>query len=80
MRATGKVRRHITHKFDLESGWEVRVINLKGPHAGKFSVKYNKDDPNWRTHSLLRVVRDVGFRDEVTASSTRSSPAAGNRA
>ena len=24
----------------------------KGPHAGKFSVKY-KDDPNWWTHSLL---------------------------
>jgi hypothetical protein len=25
----------------------------KGPHAGKFSVKY-KNDPNWWTHSLLR--------------------------
>jgi hypothetical protein len=39
--------RHIAHKF--ESGWEVGVIkafNKKGPHAGKFSVKY-KDDPNW---------------------------------
>ena len=39
-----------------ESGWEVGVIKAldkKGPHAGKFSVKY-KDDPNWWTHSLLR--------------------------
>ncbi len=38
--------RHITHKF--ESGWEVGVIKVfdkKGPHAGKFSVKY-KEDPN----------------------------------
>ena len=46
--------RHIAHKF--ESGWEVGVIKAfdkKGPHAGKFSVKY-KDDPNWWTHSLLR--------------------------
>jgi hypothetical protein len=46
--------RHIVHKF--ESGWEVGVIKAfdkKGPHAGKFSVKY-KDDPNWWTHSLLR--------------------------
>jgi hypothetical protein len=37
-------------------GWEVGVIKAfdkKGPHAGKFSVKY-KDDPNWWTHSLLR--------------------------
>jgi hypothetical protein len=45
---------HIAHKF--ESGWEVGVIKAfdkKGPHAGKFSVKY-KDDPNWWTHSLLR--------------------------
>jgi hypothetical protein len=45
--------RHIAHKF--ESGWEVGVIKTfdkKGPHAGKFSVKY-KDDPNWWTHSLL---------------------------
>jgi hypothetical protein len=33
--------RHIAHKF--ESGWEVGVIKAfdkKGPHAGKFSVKY----------------------------------------
>jgi hypothetical protein len=47
--------RHIAHKF--ESGWEVGVIKAfdkKGPHAGKFSVKYN-DDPNWWTHSLLRA-------------------------
>ena len=46
--------RHIAHMF--ESGWEVGVIKAfdkKGPHAGKFSVKY-KDDPNWWTHSLLR--------------------------
>jgi hypothetical protein len=46
--------RHIAHKF--ESGWEVGVIKTfekKGPHAGKFSVKY-KDDPNWFTRSLLR--------------------------
>jgi hypothetical protein len=46
--------RHIAHKF--ESGWEVGVIKAfdkKGPHAGKFSVKY-KDDPNWWTHFLLR--------------------------
>jgi hypothetical protein len=40
----------------FESGWEVGVIKAfdkKGPHAGKFSVKY-KDDPNWWTHCLLR--------------------------
>ena len=40
----------------VESGWEAGVIKAfdkKGPHAGKFSVKY-KDDPNWWTHSLLR--------------------------
>jgi hypothetical protein len=46
--------RYIAHKF--ESGWEVGVIRAfdkKGPHAGKFSVKY-KDDPNRWTHSLLR--------------------------
>ena len=33
--------RHIAHKF--ESVWEVGVIkafDTKGPHAGKFSVKY----------------------------------------
>ena len=45
---------HIAHKF--ESGRQVGVIKAydkKGPHAGKFSVKY-KDDPNWWTHSLLR--------------------------
>jgi len=46
--------RYIALKF--ESGWEVgviRTLDKKGPHAGKFSVKY-KDDPNWWTHSLLR--------------------------
>jgi hypothetical protein len=35
--------RHTAHKF--ESGWEVGVIKAfdkKGPHAGKFSVKYNE--------------------------------------
>ena len=37
--------RHIAHKF--ESGWEVGVIKAfdkpeKGPHAGKFSVKYSQ--------------------------------------
>jgi hypothetical protein len=40
----------------FESGWEVAVIKAvvkKGPHAGKFSVKY-KGDPNWWTHSLVR--------------------------
>jgi hypothetical protein len=39
-----KQERHIAHKF--ESGWEVGVIKAydkKGPHAGKFSVKY-KDE------------------------------------
>jgi hypothetical protein len=38
--------RYIAHKF--ESGWEVGVIKAfdkKGPHAGKFSVKY-KDGPS----------------------------------
>jgi hypothetical protein len=41
-----------------ESGWEVGVIKAfdkKGPHAGKFSVKYN-DDPNWWTHFCVRVI------------------------
>ena len=55
--------RHIAHKF--ESGWEVGVIKAfdkKGPHAGKFSVKY-KDHPNWWTNSLLRegCGKDTGF-------------------
>jgi hypothetical protein len=38
--------RYIAQKF--ESGWEVGVIKAfdkKGPHAGKFSVKYKDDDP-----------------------------------
>jgi hypothetical protein len=50
--------RHIAHKF--ESGWEVGVMKAfdkKGPHAGKFSVKY-KNDPNWWTHSFLRYGKD----------------------
>ena len=49
--ATGK-----KHRTQVQSGWEVGVIKAfdkKGPHAGKFSVKY-KDDPNWWTNSLLR--------------------------
>jgi hypothetical protein len=56
--------RHIALKF--ESGWEVGVIKAfdkKGPHAGKFSVKY-KDDPNWWTHSLLRE----GYGKDMTVS------------
>ena len=50
--------RHIAYKF--ESGWEVGVIkafDMKGPHAGKFSVKY-KDHPNWWTNSLLQRVME----------------------
>jgi hypothetical protein len=31
----------------------IKAFDKKGPHTGKFSVKY-KDDPNWLTHSLLR--------------------------
>jgi hypothetical protein len=31
----------------------IKAFDKKGPHAGKFSVKY-KDDPNWWTLSLLR--------------------------
>jgi hypothetical protein len=53
VRATGKA--HRAHKF--ESGWEVGVIKAfdkKGPHAGKFSVKY-KDDPNWWTCAKLVI-------------------------
>jgi hypothetical protein len=56
--------RYIAHKF--ESGWEVGVIKAfdkKGPHAGKFIVKY-KDDPNWWTHLFcLRVMEktSTGF-------------------
>jgi hypothetical protein len=74
--------RHITHKF--ESGWEVGVIKAfdkKGPHAGKFSVKY-KDDPNWWTHSLLRegygkdkhwVLLGLPSRDSVEVTMTVSA-------
>ena len=39
-----------------------KAFDKKGPHAGKFSVKY-KDDPNWWTHSLLRE----GFVMEKTS-------------
>ncbi len=31
----------------------IKAVDKKGPHDGKFSVKY-KDDPNWWTYSLLR--------------------------
>ena len=31
----------------------IKAFDKKGPHTGKFSVKY-KDDPNLWTHSLLR--------------------------
>ncbi len=31
----------------------IKAFDKKGPHTGRFSVKY-KDDPNWWTHSLLR--------------------------
>ena len=54
-----------TSHTKFESGWEVEVIKVfdkKGPHAGKFSMKY-KDDPNWWTHSLLRE----GFFMEKTS-------------
>jgi len=40
----------------------IKSCDKKGPHAGKFSVKY-KDDPNWWTHSLLRE----GFFMEKTS-------------
>jgi hypothetical protein len=77
--------RHIAHKF--ESGWDVGVIKAfdkKGPHAGKFSVKY-KDDPNWWTQSLLRegygkdklwVLPRLPSRDslEVTMTVSAGSP------
>ena len=50
LHATGKV--HRTQVRQWMGGWSDEVL-WKGPHAGKFSVKY-KDDPNWWTHSLLR--------------------------
>jgi hypothetical protein len=40
----------------------IKAFDKKGPHAGKFSVKY-KDDPNWWTHSLLRE----GYGKEKTS-------------
>jgi hypothetical protein len=46
--------RYIAHKF--ESGWEVGVIKAfdkKGPHAGKFSVKYKDDRLPSRDSVLL---------------------------
>ena len=46
--------RYIAHKF--ENRWEV---DKKGPHDGKFSVKY-KDDPNWWTHFLFCEARGYG--------------------
>jgi hypothetical protein len=48
--------RHIAHKF--ESGWEVGVIKAfdkKGPHAGKFSVKYKDDQIQTGGHTLFCV-------------------------
>jgi hypothetical protein len=55
VRATGKAHRSQVREW--VGGWSyqcvIKACNKKGPHAGKFSVKY-KDDPNWRTHSLLR--------------------------
>jgi hypothetical protein len=59
--------RYIAHKF--ESGWEVGVIKAfvkKGPHAGKFSVKY-KDDPSWWTQSLLREGNGKGKLGSASA-------------
>ncbi len=46
---------HTIFRMDrrLELVGVIKVFDKKGPHAGKFSVKY-KDDPNWWTHSLLR--------------------------
>jgi hypothetical protein len=35
----------------------IKAFDKKGPHAGKFSVKY-KDDPNW-LKSLMNVVKSV---------------------
>jgi len=43
-----KEKRPTIHYFGV-----IKAYAKKGPHAGKFSVKY-KDDPNWWTHSLLR--------------------------
>ncbi len=49
--ATGKAHRIQVQEW--MGGWSGKGLDKKGPHAGKFSVKY-KDDPNWWTHSLLR--------------------------
>ena len=42
---------HTIFRMDgrLELVGVIKVFDKKGPHAGKFSVKY-KDDPNWWTH------------------------------
>ena len=37
----------------------IKAFDKKGPHAGKFSVKY-KDDPNWWTHFLFCEARGYG--------------------
>jgi hypothetical protein len=44
LHATGKV--HRTQVREWMGGWRIKAFDKKGPHAGKFSVKY-KDDPNW---------------------------------
>jgi hypothetical protein len=70
-------REGTSHKF--ESGWEVGVITAfdkKGPHAGKFSVKY-KDDPNWWTHSLLREGYCWGSRAVIPLEVTMTVAAGG---
>ena len=45
----------------LELVGVIKVFDKKGPHAGKFSVKY-KDDPNWCTHNLcVRVLEKTSM-------------------
>ncbi len=41
----------------------IKAFDKKGPHAGKFSIKY-KDDPNWWTHSLLQKKREGYGKDK----------------
>jgi hypothetical protein len=41
------------NQSDMKEAGVIKAFDEKGPHAGKFSVKY-KDDPNWWTHSLFR--------------------------
>ena len=43
---------HTSSRVDGRLERVIKAFDKKGPHAGKFSVKY-KDDPNWWTHSLL---------------------------